>query len=59
MHAGAPADPILKLAAQDLIEYTLLLAFVALVSAGLLIALGADVAAIWGVANSRLAQGAS
>ena len=39
---------------QDLIEYTLLLAFVALASAALFIAAGGSVNTIWSVANSRL-----
>jgi len=39
---------------QDLIEYTLLLAFVALASAALFIGAGASVNTIWSVANSRL-----
>jgi len=40
---------------QDLIEYTLLLAFVALASAALFIAAGGSVSGIWGAANTRLA----
>ena len=39
---------------QDLIEYTLLLAFVALVAAGLFINAGQSVAGIWGNAASKL-----
>jgi Flp pilus assembly pilin Flp len=39
---------------QDLIEYTLLLAFVALASAALFIGAGSSVSGIWTVANSRL-----
>ena len=39
---------------QDLIEYTLLLAFVALVAAGLFIQAGTVTAGIWGAANSML-----
>ena len=39
---------------QDLIEYTLLLAFVALVAAGLFIQAGNVTAGIWGKANSLL-----
>jgi Flp pilus assembly pilin Flp len=39
---------------QDLIEYTLLLAFVALASAALFIGAGNSVAGIWSVTNSRL-----
>jgi len=40
---------------QDLIEYTLLLAFVCLASAALFISAGGSVAGIWTNANSRLA----
>ena len=39
---------------QDLIEYTLLLAFVALVAAGLFIQAGNATAGIWSSANSLL-----
>jgi Flp pilus assembly pilin Flp len=39
---------------QDLIEYTLLMAFVALASAALFIGSGGDVKGIWGAANTRL-----
>ncbi len=39
---------------QDLIEYTLLLAFVALTSASLFIGAGRSVSGIWSVTNSRL-----
>ena len=39
---------------QDLIEYTLLLAFVALASAALFIGAGDAVEGIWGQANTRL-----
>ncbi len=47
---------------QDLTEYTLLLAFVALASAALFVGSGASVNTIWSVANSQLgvaAQSAS
>ena len=40
---------------QDLVEYTLLLAFVALASAALFIGAGAQVSGIWTTGNSRLA----
>jgi Flp pilus assembly pilin Flp len=40
---------------QDLIEYTLLVAFVALASAVLFIGAGGSVAGIWNVTNSQLA----
>jgi Flp pilus assembly pilin Flp len=44
---------------QDLIEYTLLLAFVALASAALFTSAGGSVNAIWGNANSTLSGAAS
>jgi Flp/Fap pilin component. len=44
---------------QDLIEYTLLLAFVALASAALFITAGASVNTIWGKAANQLASGAA
>jgi Flp pilus assembly pilin Flp len=44
---------------QDLIEYTLLLAFVALASAALFITAGGSVNSIWSVANSRLSAASS
>ena len=40
---------------QDLIEYTLLLAFVCLASAALFINAGGSVSGIWSATNSRLA----
>ena len=39
---------------QDLIEYTLLMAFVALASAALFIGSGASIAGIWSTSNSQL-----
>jgi Flp pilus assembly pilin Flp len=39
---------------QDLIEYTLLLAFVALASAALFIGAGSAVSGIWTTANTKL-----
>jgi Flp pilus assembly pilin Flp len=41
---------------QDLIEYTLLMAFVALASAGLFLGAGGDVKGVWTVTNNELAQ---
>jgi Flp pilus assembly pilin Flp len=41
---------------QDLIEYTLLMAFVALASAALFIGAGGSIKGIWSVTNSQLAQ---
>lgn len=40
---------------QDLIEYTLLMAFVALASAALFIGAGGSVQGIWTVTNTQLA----
>jgi len=40
---------------QDLIEYTLLMAFVALASAALFIGAGGSVQGIWSTTNSQLA----
>jgi Flp pilus assembly pilin Flp len=40
---------------QDLIEYTLLMAFVALASAGLFLGAGRSVKGIWTTANTQLA----
>jgi Flp pilus assembly pilin Flp len=42
-------------AGQDLIEYTLLMAFVALASAALFIGAGGSISGIWGASNSQLA----
>ncbi len=44
---------------QDLIEYTLLLAFVALVAAAVFIPTGQSVSSIWSIASSRLANAAA
>jgi Flp pilus assembly pilin Flp len=41
---------------QDLIEYTLLLAFVALASAALFLSAGGNVAGIWTTTNTNLSQ---
>jgi Flp pilus assembly pilin Flp len=41
---------------QDLVEYTLLLAFVCLASAALFIGAGLQLSGIWSVANSRLSN---
>jgi Flp pilus assembly pilin Flp len=43
---------------QDLIEYTLLLAFVALASAALFISAGSSVSSIWTSASSNLSAAA-
>ena len=44
---------------QDLIEYTLLMAFVALASAALFITAGGSINAIWTVANNQLSNAAA
>ncbi len=44
---------------QDLIEYTLLMAFVALASAALFLGAGSSVKSIWTSANTQLASAAS
>jgi Flp pilus assembly pilin Flp len=44
---------------QDLIEYTLLLAFVALASASLFVSAGTSVSGIWGSASTQLVNAAS
>ena len=44
---------------QDLIEYTLLLAFVALASAALFVSAGGSINTIWSTANSRLSDAAT
>ena len=41
---------------QDLIEYSLLLAFVALVGAGAYLGMGSISSGIWSIVNSRLAS---
>ena len=52
-------NPFLKLVVdedgQDLIEYTLLMAFVALASAALFLGAGGSIAGIWTTSNSQLA----
>jgi len=40
---------------QDLIEYTLLMAFVALASAAIFITAGGSISGIWGASNTQLA----
>jgi len=41
---------------QDLVEYSLLLAFVCIASAALFIGAGKTIASIWGTANVSLSQ---
>lgn len=42
--------------AQDLIEYSLLLAFVCLAGAAMFIGIGNATAGLWSIVNNRLAQ---
>lgn len=44
---------------QDLIEYTLLLAFVVLAAAALFISSGQSVGSIWGISSTTLGSAAS
>ncbi len=44
---------------QDLVEYTLLLAFVTLVAAGVFVQVGTSVSNIWSKANNHMAAAAS
>ena len=44
---------------QDLIEYTLLIAFVALSSAALFLGAGGSVKSIWSVTNTQLSNAAA
>ncbi len=44
---------------QDLVEYTLLLAFVCLAAAALFINAGQSISGIWNVANDKLSQAQS
>ncbi len=44
---------------QDLIEYTLLMAFVALASAAVFIGAGGSIQSIWGQTSTQLSQAAA
>jgi Flp pilus assembly pilin Flp len=44
---------------QDLIEYTLLMAFVALASATIFVSAGQSVGSIWGTASNQLSNAAA
>ncbi|HTA41144.1 MAG TPA: Flp family type IVb pilin [Bryobacteraceae bacterium] len=44
---------------QDLIEYTLLMAFIALASAAIFVQAGNSVSGIWGVASNQLSNAAT
>jgi Flp pilus assembly pilin Flp len=41
---------------QDLIEYTLLIAFVAMASTAIFISAGGSISGIWSISNSQLAS---
>jgi Flp pilus assembly pilin Flp len=54
-HMNTPLNGILSNEqGQDLIEYTLLMAFVALASAALFIGAGSSIKGIWGSTNTQL-----
>ena len=44
---------------QDLIEYTLLMAFIALASAAIFVSAGNSITGIWGSASNQLANAAT
>jgi Flp pilus assembly pilin Flp len=44
---------------QDLVEYTLLMAFICLTAAAFFFGVGQNTAAIWSIVNSRLANAVS
>jgi Flp pilus assembly pilin Flp len=44
---------------QDLIEYTLLMAFIALASAAIFISAGGSLSSIWGGASNQLSNAAA
>ena len=44
---------------QDLIEYTLLLAFIALASASIFVSVGNSATTIWGAASNQLSNAAT
>jgi len=44
---------------QDLIEYTLLMAFIALASAAIFVNAGKSISGIWGAASNQLANAAA
>ena len=44
---------------QDLIEYTLLLAFVALASASIFISAGTSISTVWGSTSAQLSNAAT
>jgi Flp pilus assembly pilin Flp len=44
---------------QDLIEYTLLMAFIALASAAIFVSAGGSISGIWGTASTQLVNAAT
>jgi Flp pilus assembly pilin Flp len=44
---------------QDLIEYTLLMAFIALASAAIFVSAGGSISGIWGSASTQLVNAAT
>ncbi|MGD1073475.1 MAG: Flp family type IVb pilin [Bryobacteraceae bacterium] len=44
---------------QDLIEYTLLMAFIALASASIFVTMGGSITGIWGTTSSQLLNAAN
>jgi Flp pilus assembly pilin Flp len=52
---GCPSSFIKDETAQDLIEYSLLLAFIALAGAAAYLGMSSSTNTLWSVANSRLA----
>lgn len=44
---------------QDLIEYTLLMAFIALASAAIFVNAGKSISSIWGIASNQLSNAAA
>lgn len=52
-------DFLRDVGAQDLVEYSLLLAFVALATAATFIAAGGSISTVWTAANNQLNQGAA
>ena len=40
---------------QDLVEYSLLLAFICLASAAIVLSMGGNISVLWSVVNNRLA----
>ena len=44
---------------QDLIEYTLLMAFIALASAAIFVSTGSSISTIWGSTNAQLSNAAT